>query len=138
MKKEMIKNVETVAIVAVDGLGVCGCLNTIKKVHQQAAPQIKEATGKKKVWFIAVTVFTELAYLGFAIGSIAGAIASIHERIIDHNNGKIIDNLNDLSGTHGAEESEEEKDFSEDSEKIKSYMDTWSSIANDDQRVYDK
>ena len=120
MKNEMIKNIETAAIVAVDGLGVWGCLNTIKKVHQQAAPQIKEATGKKKVWFIAVTAFTELAYLGFAIGSVAGAIASIKERIADHNHQKSLENSEDSD------------------ERIKSYVDVWSSIANDDQRVYDK
>lgn len=133
MKNEMTKNIETATVVACDGIGTLGCLSIVKKVHQQAWPQIQEATGGKKIWFITITLLTELMYIGFAIGSAVGAVCAIKERITDHNLQKELEACPPDFMTE--EESGEDEDSSE---KIKKYMDAWSSIANDDQRVYDK
>ena len=118
MKNEMRKNIETAITVSCSGIGSLTCVSIIKKIYNQALPQIKEATGGKKAWFIAVTVFTELMYIGFAIGIAMGAVCAIKKRILDHNL-----------------ELEEDEDSSEDSEKIKRYMEKWSSIRDDDDQV---
>ena len=120
MKNEMRKNIKTAITVSCSGIGSLTCVSIIKKIHNQALPHIKEATGGKKAWFIAVTMFTELMYIGFAIGIAMGAVCAIKERILDHNLEK---------------ELEADEDSSEDTKKIKRYMEKWSSIRDDDDQV---
>lgn len=120
MKNETVKNINMIFTVVLDSIGALGSLSTVKKIHHQAMPKIKEAEGGKKAWFITVTVFTELMYIGFAIGTAMGAVCAIKERILDHNLEK---------------ELEEDEDSSEDSDKIKRYMEKWSSIRDDDDQV---
>ena len=129
---EMIENIKTTTLVALDTIGVLGFLSNVKKIHHQAIPQIKEATGGKKVWFIAVTVFTELMYIGFAIGTAMGAVLAIKERIADH---KLQRELEACPLDFMETGSEEDKDSSEDNKKIKRCMEKWSSIREDDQIV---
>ena len=127
MKNETVKNINTIAAVVLDTIGVIGCVSTVKKIYDQAMPQIKEAAGGKKVWFIIVTMLTEIIYLGFAIGTAIGAICAIKERIHER-----------LSQNYMREVSEEDEDSSEDSKKIKRYVEAWTDIINendDDQIV---
>lgn len=132
MKNEMRDNIKTAITVSCSGIGSLTCVSIIKKIHNQALPQIKEATGGKKAWFIAVTVFTELMYIGFAIGTAMGAVLAIKERIADH---KLQRELEACPLDFMETGSEEDKDSSEDNKKIKRCMEKWSSIRDDDQIV---
>ncbi len=130
--KEMRENIKTVITVACSGIETLTCTAIIKKIHNQALPQIKEATGGKKAWFIIVTMLTEIIYLGFAIGSAAGAVLAIKERVADH---KIQRELEAYPLDFMETESEEDKDSSEDTKKIKRYIKTWTGVINDDDQV---
>ena len=131
--KEMKENIKTVITVACSGIETLTCTAIIKKIQNQALPQIKEATGGKKAWFIAVTVFTELMYIGFAIGTAMGAVLAIKECITDH---KLQRELEACPLDFMETGSEEDKDSSEDNKKIKRCMKKkWSSIRDDDDQI---
>lgn len=77
-------------------------------------------------------MLTEIIYLGFAIGSAAGAVLAIKERVADH---KIQRELEAYPLDFMETESEEDKDSSEDTKKIKRYIKTWTGVINDDDQV---
>lgn len=128
MKKSTRKNLETTVIVAANGWGFWNSIHTIKKATNQALPQIKEATGWKKVWFIAVTLGVDVFYTWCAFRCIMGTIHEVVDRLVEKHESVWGPFVN-----RAVEESEWE-DSSQNS-KIKEYHDKWSSIKDDDQLV---
>ena len=128
----MKENIKTVSVALFNTVGTLVCVSTVKKIHEQAMPQIKEAAGGKKVWFIIITMLAEITYLGFAIGSVIGTVLAIKERIADH---KLQRELEACPLDFMETGSEEDKDSSEDNRKIKRCMEKWSSIRDDDDQV---
>ena len=127
MKKSTRKNLETTVIVAANGWGFWNSIHTIKKATNQALPQIKEATGWKKAWFITVTLGVDVFYTWCAFQCI---MRTIHE-VVD----RLVEKHESVWGPFRAvEESEGEEDSSQNS-KIKEYHDKWSAIRDDDQLV---
>ena len=128
MKKSTRKNLKTTVIVAANGWGFWNSIHTIKKATNQALPQIKEATGWKKVWFIAVTLGVDVFYTWCAFRCIMGTIHEVVDRLVEKHESVWGPFVN-----RAVEESEWE-DSSQNS-KIKEYHDKWSSIKDDDQLV---
>ncbi len=129
MKRTTKKNLETAILVGANGFGFWNSIHTIKKATKQALPQIKEATGWKKVWFITVTIGVDVFYIWCAFRCIMGTIHEVVDRLVEKHE-SVWGPFN-----RAAEESEEDEDSSEDSDKIKKYMETWTDVINDDDQV---
>ena len=127
MKKSTRKNLETTVIVAANGWGFWNSIHTIKKVTKQALPQIKEATGWKKVWFIFVTLGVDVFYTWCAFQCSMGTIHEVVDRLVEKHESV-------WGPFRPVEESVGEEDSSQNS-KIKDYHDKWSSIRDDDDQV---
>ena len=132
MENTMKENIKTVSVALFNTVGTLVCVSTVKKIHDQAMPQIKEAAGGKKVWFIIITMLAEITYLGFAIGSVIGTVLAIKERVADH---KIQRELETYPLDFMETGSEEDENSSEDSKEIKRNMKRWSVIKNDDDQI---
>ena len=128
MNKEMKKNLETAILVGANGFGFWNFINIIKKVTNQALPQIKEATGWKKTWFITVTLGVDVFYTWCAFQCIMRTIHEVVDRLVEKHE-SVWGPFN-----RAVEESVGEEDSSQNS-KIKDYHDKWSSIKDDDQLV---
>ena len=131
MKRTTKKNLETAILVAANGWGFWNSIHTIKKVTKEALPQIKEATGWKKVWFIFVTLGVDVFYTWCAFQCSMGTIHEVVDRLVEKHEsvwGPFVNRAVE-------EESEGEEDSSEDSDKIKKYMETWTDVINDDDQI---
>ena len=126
--KEMKKNLETAILVGANGFGFWNFINIIKKVTNQALPQIKEATGWKKAWCITVTLGVDVFYTWCAFQCIMRTIHEVVDRLVEKHE-SVWGPFN-----RAVEESVGEEDSSQNS-KIKDYHDKWSSIKDDDQLV---
>ena len=129
MKRTTKKNLETAILVAANGWGFWNSIHTIKKTTNQALPQIKEATGWKKLWFIAVTIGVDVFYTWCAFRCIMGTIHEVVDRLVEKHESVWGPFVN-----CEVEESEGEEDSSQNS-KIKDYHDKWSSLIDDDDQV---
>ena len=122
------KKFETAILVAANGWGFLESYRTIKKATNQALPQIKEATGWKKAWFITVTLGVDVFYTWCAFQCIMRIIHEVVDRLVEKHE-SVWGPFN-----RAVEESVGEEESSQNS-KIKEYHDKWSSIKEDDQLV---
>ena len=131
MKRTTKKNLETAILVAANGWGFWNSIHTIKKVTKQALPQIKEASGWKKVWFIFVTLGVDVFYTWCAFQCSMRTIHEVVDRLVEKHEsvwGPFVNRAVE-------EESEEDEDSSEDSDKIKKYTEEWTDVINDDDQI---
>mgnify|MGYP004452814591 CR=1 FL=1 len=129
MKRTTKKNLETAILVGANGFGFWNSIRIIKKATNQALPQINEASGWKKVWFIFVAVGVDIFYTWCAFRCIMGTIHEVVDRLVEKHEsvwGPFVNRV--------VEESEEEEGSSQNS-KIKDYHDQWSTIRGDDDQV---
>ena len=125
----MKKNLETAILVAANGWGFWNSIHTIKKATNQALPQIKEATGWKKTWFIIVTLGVDIFYTWCAFRFLMGTIHEVVDRLVEKHESVWGPFVN-----RAVEESEGEEDSSQNS-KIKDYHDKWSAIRDEDDQL---
>jgi len=127
MKRTTKKNLETTVIVAANGWGFWNSIHTIKKATNQALPQINEASGWKKAWFIVVTLGVDIFYTWCAFRFLIGTIHEVVDILVEKHESV-------WGPFRTVEESSSPSDSSQNS-KIKDYYDKWSSIKDDDQLV---